>query len=93
MLTPRASIAVTEIIVYVPCAVALAFVLWRHGVSKQVGYYYLLTFIILRLTGAGLEIASDKDHKNQSLYAWAAILSTIGIGALLLGGLGLLMRM
>ena len=92
MLTPRASIAVVEIIVYVPCAIALGFVLYRHGLSNQVGYYYLVTFILLRLTGAGLEIGADKKPNNQSLYAWAAILSTIGISALELGGLGLLMR-
>ena len=92
-LTPRAGIAVAEIIVYVPCAVALVFALFRHGLGKRVGTYYLVTFTILRLTGAGLEIAADKDPSNQNLFAWASILQAIGISALLLAALGLLMRM
>ena len=92
-LTPRAGIAVAELVVYSPCAVALGFVIYRHGIGKQVGFYYLVTFTILRLTGAGLEIAADKNPNNQNLFAWASILQSIGISALLLAALGLLMRM
>ena len=92
MVSTAECVAIAEFVVFVPVLTAMIFVLVRHGFNKQLGWYYLATFSIMRIVGAGFEIAAVKNPGNKSDIIWATILQSIGIGALILSSLGLLKR-
>lgn len=93
MVSTAESIAIAEIVVFVPVLIAMIFVLFRHGFSKKLGWAYLATFSVIRIVGAGFEIAAVKNPGSRTDVTWATILQSIGLGALILSSLCLLQRM
>lgn len=93
MLPNRESLAIAEIIIYIPLLLVTILVLARHGRSKSLGWIYLFSFVATRISGAAVAIASAKNPTNHKLEIWTGLLDSAGVGPLLLAGLGLLKRM
>ncbi|KAL4926624.1 uncharacterized protein BDV17DRAFT_293417 [Aspergillus undulatus] len=88
----ESGVAIAELIVYIPTALANIFILFRHGIHKQLGWIFLSIFCALRIAGAILQILSDKNPGDMALLEWAVILKSIGLSPLLLASLGFLKR-
>lgn len=88
----REIVAIAELCIYIPTLVATIFVLLRQGLSKQLGWFYLILFVALRISGAGVAISSVKKPGDKNLLIWSLILQSIGISPLLLASLGLMKR-
>ena len=91
-LTTRESIAVAELVVYIPTFALALFVCARQGFSRGLGFFYLVIFSAIRVAGAVVEILSQQNPSNKSYAEWAGILSSIGLSPLLLASIGLLGR-
>lgn len=88
----RNGISVAEIAVFIPVLVVAILLALRHGFSIHSGWFYLITFSLLRIVGAGLQLGELKDASNANLYIGAAICQNIGFSPLLLTTIGLLRR-
>ncbi|TVY81449.1 hypothetical protein LSUE1_G004657 [Lachnellula suecica] len=88
----REGIAIVDLALYIPLTICVAFVLFRHGFQKQLGWIYLLIFTLIRIAGAILELLHTQNPSNQTYFEWALILSSVGLSPLLLASLGLLKR-
>ena len=93
MLSNRESLAIAELLIYIPLLLITILVLARHGHSKSLGWVYLSAFVAVRICGAAVAIASAKNPTNDELDIWSGLLDSAGVGPLLLAGLGLLKRM
>lgn len=93
MVSERFAIAVAEIIVYAGLLPIALFVTVRHGIFRSFGYFYLCIFCCLRISAAGLGIASETDgHTNRTNLVWSEILGSVGLGPLLIAGFNLITR-
>ncbi|RMY81738.1 hypothetical protein D0862_12252 [Hortaea werneckii] len=93
MLGPKACLAAVEVAFFSPAFVASAFILYKHGWSRQLGWLYLVLLSILRLIGSSctLYMATQSDY-SSSLIQTATITSAIGTAPLLLALMGFLGR-
>lgn len=85
-------IAIIELCVYIPIFLLTLVVVFRHGFQRQLGWIYLAIFCVVRVTGAGFQIASQEHPGNSTDVEWAAILQSVGLSPLLMASLGLLKR-
>lgn len=92
-MTPSESLSIAQMAIYPPILLALIFVLIRHGISKQSGFVYLVTFCLFRIIGAGFGIAGGIHPTSITDQIWSSILGSIGIFSLLGATGGLLKRM
>ncbi|KAB5582950.1 hypothetical protein GE09DRAFT_1181850 [Coniochaeta sp. 2T2.1] len=86
------SVAIAELVVYIPTALVTIWVVLRHGTHKQLGWIYLAIFCGIRIAGSVFEILSHNNPSNSSDEEWALILQSVGLSPLLLSTLGLLKR-
>ena len=93
MPSPSESLNIAELAIYLPFLFLTLFVVFRHGIHRQSGWIYLAIFCLIRIIGAALGIAAEKNPSNVSDLEWSAILGSVGISPLLLASLGLLKRM
>ena len=93
MLPEREDIGIAQIAVYLPSLIAAIYVSVRHGFVRQLGWLYLLTFCVIRIAGAVMQILSVKHPTNRTDATWGAILGSVGLSPLILCSLGLLQRM
>ncbi|KAI6794500.1 hypothetical protein KC361_g5561 [Hortaea werneckii] len=93
MLAPKACLAAAEVAFFSPALVASAFILYKHGLSRQLGWFYLVLLSILRLIGSSctLYVGTQRDY-SSSLIQTATITSAIGTAPLLLALMGFLVR-
>ncbi|KAI6788128.1 hypothetical protein KC367_g1336 [Hortaea werneckii] len=93
MLAPKACLAAAEVAFFSPALVASAFILYKHGLSRQLGWFYLVLLSILRLIGSSctLYMATQRDYSG-SLIQTATITSAVGTAPLLLALMGFLVR-
>ena len=93
MLTPRGDLAAAEVAFFTPALLISAFILFRHGFAKKLGWLYLVLLSTLRLIGASttLYMETQNDH-SSGLLETAAITSAIGTAPLLLALMGFLER-
>ncbi|KAI4234401.1 MAG: hypothetical protein LQ349_003826, partial [Xanthoria aureola] len=93
MVSERFAIAIAEIIVYALLLPISLFITIRHGISKSSGYLPLCIFCCLRLSAAGLGIASENDgYTNRANLVWSEILGSVGLSPLLIAGVSLITR-
>lgn len=92
MFTDDEAIATGQLVVYPLVLIAIIFVLARHGLSRQAGFFLLASFCIVRIIGCGFEIASVK-KPSQSNITTATILQSLGLSPLLMCSSALLKRM
>lgn len=87
----REAIAIAQVVFFVPALIGGIFLAMRHGFSKSSGWVLLITFSLLRLIGAILEIVAF-DKPSQSVITGAIVCISIGISPLTLICVGLLAR-
>lgn len=87
----RDTIALTELIFYLPFLLLSAFVCYRHGFSRSGGWFYTLILCLIRIVGAICQFVSHSDQ-SAGLLQTILILDSVGLAPLLLGTLGLLSR-
>ncbi|OBT38950.1 hypothetical protein VE00_10891 [Pseudogymnoascus sp. WSF 3629] len=63
-------IAIIELCVYVPIFFLAAFVVFRHGFRRQLGWIYLVIFCGVRCAGGGFRIASEANPNNETDQEW-----------------------
>ncbi|KAF7593325.1 hypothetical protein BBP40_011705 [Aspergillus hancockii] len=67
-------VAIAQLVVYIPTALATVFVVLRHSFHTQLGWIYLGIFSGIRIAGAIMEIIGDRNPNNSSDIEWAMIL-------------------
>ena len=87
----RDTIALVELIFYIPFLFISAFVCYRHGFSRSSGWLYTVILCIVRIIGGILQFVSHNDH-STGLLETTLVLDSVGITPLLLATLGLLSR-
>jgi hypothetical protein len=93
MLAPKASLAAAELAFFSPAFLFGVFLLIRHGFSRQLGWFYVVTLSILRIIGASVTIYMDVNHTyTASLEETVFITSAVGTAPLLLALMGFLER-
>jgi len=88
----RDGVAIGEICFYAPALVIALVLSARHGFTRSSGWIFLVLFSLIRIIGAGFQLATINDPTNVSLYTGVAILQNIGLSPLELTALGLLTR-
>ncbi|KAI9892600.1 MAG: hypothetical protein M1814_001293 [Vezdaea aestivalis] len=91
MLSQKESLAIAELVFYIPALFISIYVSIRHGFGRARGWLFLIILSVLRISGGGVTIALSM-HYNRTLYGWAAALSSVGLSALLLAQHGILSR-
>ena len=86
-LNSSGSLAVVELVIYVPLFPASIYLLLKHGRHGLFGHAYLIAFIVLRLAAAGLTIGASISRTTSTT---AAIMDSVGLSPLLLSLAGFL---
>ena len=92
MNSSREVTAIAKLPIYTPLFTASLYVNIRQGFSFLLGWYFLVVFCAIRVTGSALQVVSIKNPTNIGDAIGAAILQSIGISLLLLACIGLLRR-
>ena len=93
MLDNHGILSAVEIAFFSPILIISAYICFRHGFNRKVGWFYLVTLSLLRLIGAScLLYAEVNNDDNQSLLEAYYVCSSIGTAPLLLALLGFLTR-
>ena len=93
-LTPKGDLAAAEIAFFSPALLVSLFIVFRHGISRQLGWFYLVLLSILRLIGSSCLLYAETQHDtSESLLECAAITSAVGTAPLLLALMGFLERL
>lgn len=92
MIPAEESIAIGELVVYPLVLIDVIFVLIRHGLKREAGFFFLASFTLVRIIGAGFQIAAVK-NPTQSNITGATILQSMGLSPLLMSSSALLKRM
>lgn len=82
-ITYRGAIAIVQLIAYVPCLVLGFLLALRHGFSKSSGWLFIISFTLLRTTGAICELIAMSDS-SMGVVTTVLICSFIGIAPLML---------
>ena len=91
-LTHREDLDIVELAYYGVATPLIAFILFKHGFGRQIGWLYLAILATLRIVGAATGIASTKSP-SQGLIETPIICTSVGISPLLLSLLGILGRL
>lgn len=87
----RNTIALIELIFYVPLLPLSVFTCYRHGFSRSSGWLYTLVLCLIRIIGGICQFVSIHDQ-STGLLRTILILDSVGLAPLTLGTLGLLSR-
>ena len=88
----RGWVAVAELIVFIPCAIASFIVCRRHGITKASGWVYTLVLCIIRIAGSSCQLVTYTDESTSLIIA-VVILDSVGLSPLLFATLGMLSRL
>lgn len=92
-LDPKGGLAAAEIAFFGPSLIISAFIVFRHGFSRRLGWFYLVMLSLLRLIGAStLLYAETQDDYSTAVLETIYITSAVGTAPLLLALLGFLQR-
>lgn len=87
----RDSIALAELIFYVPFTVLSALVCCHHGFARSSGWIYTHILCVVRIIGSICQFVSHH-NRSLSLLKTVSLLDSVGLSPLLLATLGLLSR-
>lgn len=85
-------VAIAEVVYYAPALPLALYVAYKHGFSRSSGWIFLTVFCIIRIVGAGAQLATIGNPSNDTPYTIALICTVLGLSPLLLSTLGLLSR-
>lgn len=92
MISDREAVAIAELVVYSPLFIGSVYVNMRQGFSRQLGWYFLTVFCVIRLASGAMGVVSAENPTNITDVVWASILGSFGLSPLLLASFGLLHR-
>lgn len=94
MLTYRAIVAITSLVLYVPALPACLKIAYAQGPGNNAAYVWLGIFTCIRVTGFSIQLYAEThdENANTSLYTGVAVLLNIGLSPLLLSSVGMLSR-
>ncbi|KAL8739189.1 MAG: hypothetical protein Q9181_000080 [Wetmoreana brouardii] len=90
-LSPSSRLAIAGIVFYFPALLFTILIIVRHGIKKELGWFFLASLAVIRIIGDSLELAANA-QRNNNLFIAAAILNGVGLSALLLAMAALLGR-
>ena len=88
----RGWVAVAELIVFIPCAIASFIICRRHGFTRASGWVYTLILCIIRIAGSICQLLTYSDESTGLITA-VVILDSVGLSPLLFATLGMLSRL
>jgi hypothetical protein len=91
-LNARGGISILELAIYAPSLFVAFFVCHRHGFGRSSGFIFTLILCLVRIIGAGCQLATYHGRPSNGLLEATIILDSIGLSPLLLATLGLLSR-
>lgn len=91
-LTTREDIGIAQIAFYIPALLLAAFIAFKHGLHRQLGWLYLILFSIIRVASGIMTIQAQRHPTDENDVTWASILGSIGLSPLLLASAGLAKR-
>lgn len=91
-LNARGGISILELVIYAPSLFIAFFVCRRHGFGRSSGFIFTLVLCLVRIIGAGCQLATYHGKPSNGLLEATIILDSIGLSPLLLATLGLLSR-
>ncbi|KAH7140879.1 hypothetical protein EDB81DRAFT_799057 [Dactylonectria macrodidyma] len=90
MLNPHTSVAIAQVIFFVPIVPVAMFILVKNWKNRpRLPWYPLVTFSLLRLAGGIITIIRDSHPTNIGLIIAATVLLNVGIIPLLLSLIGI----
>ena len=92
MVSQREAIDIAVLVIYILLFLLSLLVVFRHGLSKSVGFLYLCIFCGIRIASSAMGIISQNNQNNQTDLVWAGVLGSVGISPLLLASFGLVSR-
>jgi hypothetical protein len=85
------TIAVLELIFYIPTTFLAIYICFKHGFKRSSGWLYTLILCLIRIIGSVCQFISNK-NPSTSLLQTIFILDSVGLSPLLLATLGILNR-
>lgn len=85
-------ISILQLIVYIPAFFLSGFIVFRHGIRRSGGFFFLNVFAQARVVGTCFDLRTISNPEAIGLYVGAAVCSSIGLSPLLLACTGLLSR-
>lgn len=84
-------VSILQLIIYLPAFFLSAILVYRHGIRRSSGFFFLNLFAQTRIVGACFDLTTIS---NPSIghYVAVAVCSSIGLSPLLLACTGLLSR-
>lgn len=86
-------IAIFKLIYYSPALLASIYAVHKHGFSRGSGWIFLTIFSVIRIIGAGAQLATINNSHPDTAETIALITAVLGLSPLLLSTLGILARM
>jgi len=91
MVDSSTQLAIAELVIYLLILPVAHYLLFKHGRHGLEGWFFLITFSLLRIVAAGLQIDNwEKEKKGKPVSSTASIINSVGISALLLSCSGLI---
>ncbi|KAK5169019.1 uncharacterized protein LTR77_006328 [Saxophila tyrrhenica] len=88
-LQPKGGLAAAQVAFFAPALLISTYIVFRHGLRRQLGWLYLVLLSILRLVGASATLWSETQNDySKSILQTAFITSAVGTAPLLLVLLG-----
>ncbi len=85
-------IAIYKLIYYSPALIASLYVSYKHGFQKGSGWIFLTIFCVIRIIGAGAQLATIDNSNPHTAETIALVAAVLGLSPLLLATLGILAR-
>ncbi|TFK36789.1 hypothetical protein BDQ12DRAFT_633010 [Crucibulum laeve] len=86
----RGKIAAAQIAFYVPVAVLTILLVFRYAFRRDAGWFFLLIFALVRITGGALLVAAEMQPSNIDLFIAAYIIQFAGLALLMMSTIGFL---
>jgi len=85
MVNADTQLAIAELVIYILLMPVIHYLLFKHGKPGLEAWIFLISFSLLRIIAAALEIADwEKEKKGEPVSSTASIINSVGISALLL---------
>ncbi|KAI9735889.1 MAG: hypothetical protein M1834_001355 [Cirrosporium novae-zelandiae] len=91
MVTQREDLSIATLVYYIILLPIAIYVIFRNGLSKKIGWIFVMLLALVRIIGSAMQIAST-NNDNESLTEGSLVLSNVGLSPLLLATLWLLSR-
>ncbi|KAF2724208.1 hypothetical protein K431DRAFT_282056 [Polychaeton citri CBS 116435] len=88
-LTPKSDLSIAMLVFYCPALVLSSFIIFKHGLKRQLGWFYLVLLSLLRVIGSSTSIymAVNNDY-SSGLVETSIITSAVGTAPLISALLG-----